>query len=121
MADLATPTPSPTLAWGPPAGSTISAAVATAATPTEEDRHMADPPRYPDTKPHTTPPWVKVFGIIAIVVVLLVLAMLLFGGGDHGPGRHTPGAEPADQIEQGAPRSDATGDHRAPPGIPDHG
>lgn len=82
---------------------------------------MADPPRYPDTKPHNTPRWVKVFGIIAIVVVLLVVAMLLFGGGDHGPGRHALGGEPAELIEQGASGSDATGGHRAPLGIPDHG
>jgi len=82
---------------------------------------VADPPPYPDSKPHTSPRWVRVFGIIAIVVVLLVVAMLLFGGGGHGPGRHTPGGEPAEQIEQGAPGSDLTGGHRAPPDIRDHG
>jgi hypothetical protein len=36
-----------------------------------------------------TPRWVKVFGIIALVAVLLVVIMLLTGG--HGPGRHTSG------------------------------
>jgi hypothetical protein len=44
---------------------------------------MADPP--PDTG---TPRWVKVFGIIALVVVLLVV-VATFIGGEHGPGRHT--------------------------------
>lgn len=83
--------------------------------------HMADPPRYLDSKPHATPRWVKVIGVIAIVVVLLVVALLLFGGGGHGPGRHTPGGEPAEQIEQVAPGSDPTGGHSAPPGTPDHG
>jgi hypothetical protein len=35
-----------------------------------------------------TPRWVKVFGLVAaIIVVLLVLIALLAGG--HGPGRHT--------------------------------
>ena len=42
---------------------------------------MANRPPYPGT-----PRWIKVFGIIAIVVVLLVVFMLLTG---HGPGRHT--------------------------------
>ena len=44
---------------------------------------MADAPPYPGM-----PRWVKVSGIIAIVVVLLVI-MLMFTG--HGPGQHGPG------------------------------
>lgn len=45
----------------------------------------------------TTPNWVKIQGIILLVLVLLVLAMLvpaLFGveGGGHGPAAHTPGS-----------------------------
>ena len=45
---------------------------------------MADLPPYPGT-----PRWVKVFGIIAIGLVLLVVILLLTGGpGRHGPGRH---------------------------------
>jgi len=35
-----------------------------------------------------TPRWVKVFGAIAVVLVLLV-GILLLSGGNHGPGRHT--------------------------------
>jgi len=42
---------------------------------------MANRPPYPGT-----PRWVIVFGIIAIVLVLLFVIMLLTG---HGPGRHT--------------------------------
>ncbi len=38
-----------------------------------------------------TPRWVKVFGIIALALVLLVVVMLLAGRGGHGPGRHTGG------------------------------
>jgi uncharacterized membrane protein len=46
---------------------------------------MADSPPYPGT-----PRWVKVFGIIAFVVVLLfVILMFTRGPGGHGPGRHT--------------------------------
>lgn len=36
-----------------------------------------------------TPRWVKVAGVIALVVVLVFLALLLIGGGEHGPTRHT--------------------------------
>jgi hypothetical protein len=36
-----------------------------------------------------TPRWLKVFGIVALVVILLVGVLLLVGG-EHGPGRHAP-------------------------------
>lgn len=51
--------------------------------------------------PPGMPLWVKVFGIIGIVVVLLVVIMLVTGRGGpggHGPGRHTP---PSSVIEHG--------------------
>ncbi|MGH9249559.1 MAG: hypothetical protein ACRD0W_08615 [Acidimicrobiales bacterium] len=65
---------------------------------------MADPPRYPDSKPDTgddigvgpdrdtgMPRWVWVSGIVALVVVLLIVIMMLIGGGgEHSPGRHIP-------------------------------
>ena len=41
--------------------------------------------------PESTPLWVKVFGGVAFVVVLLFVVLMLTGrGGGHGPGRHTP-------------------------------
>jgi hypothetical protein len=41
-----------------------------------------------DRGPTAGPPrWVKVSGIIALAVLLLLLIVLLTGG-DHGPGRH---------------------------------
>lgn len=44
------------------------------------------PPDGPDAA--GVPRWVKVFGLVlAVLVVLAALAMLL-GGGAHGPGRH---------------------------------
>jgi hypothetical protein len=44
---------------------------------------MADPPAYP------TPRWVKVCGVIGLLVVVLVVVLMLTGrGGEHGPGRH---------------------------------
>ena len=44
-----------------------------------------------------TPRWVKATGIIALVVVVLIaIAMLTGGAGQHGPGRHT-GSDGADR------------------------
>jgi len=73
-------------------------------TPDEEEMHMADLPPNPETGDNTgdgtgvgpdrgsitgTPRWVKVFGIIALIVVLLFVILLLTGGpGGHGPSRH---------------------------------
>ena len=71
-----------------------------------KDTHMAhlppDPHSDSDTgedigvgpdrgSPPSTPRWVKVSGIIGIVLVLLVATMMCTGiGGEHGPGRHLP-------------------------------
>lgn len=44
--------------------------------------------RRADGQPHTTPRWVKVLGISAIVLVALAgLAMVTGIGGSHGPWR----------------------------------
>jgi uncharacterized cupredoxin-like copper-binding protein len=68
-----------------------------------KETHMAHLPRDPDTgddtgvrpitdRPPRTPRWVKVFGIIALVLVLFFIIRLLLGaGGGHGPGRHRGG------------------------------
>jgi hypothetical protein len=42
--------------------------------------------------PPSTPRWVKVFGIIALVLVLLFVISLL-AGVRHGPGLHTPSGD----------------------------
>jgi hypothetical protein len=61
---------------------------------------MADQPEPTITG---TPRWVKVFGSILIVLTLLVVIMLLFGGGQHGPGRHMPGGN-TPPVENGGQR-----------------
>lgn len=66
---------------------------------------MADPPPAPDIQPHTRPRWVKVFGIIAAVVILLVVIVLVTRPGGHGPSRHTGGL----------------GGHPLPASVTDHG
>jgi ABC-type transporter Mla subunit MlaD len=45
-----------------------------------------------DARPGT-PLWVKVFGAIALVVVLVFVVLLVVGSG-HGPGRHAASADP---------------------------
>jgi hypothetical protein len=63
-----------------------------------------------------TPRWVKAFGAVAAVLVLVFLIVMLTGGpGAHGPGRHT-GSDGRD--EQRSPSS-APKEHRPPPGA-DH-
>ena len=52
-----------------------------------------------------TPRWVKVFGVVALVVAVLFVVLVLTGrGGGHGPGRH-------------APRGDTTGGHKPPSAV----
>jgi hypothetical protein len=71
---------------------------------------MADPPPYPDSSGDTgdesdresttgTPRWVKVFGIIALVVVLAFVIVLVTQG-PHRPGMHGGGGgeAPASSI-----------------------
>ena len=72
-----------------------------------EETPMANRPTYPGA-----PRWVKVFGIIVIVLVLLVVAMMFIGGGEHGPGRHTPSGDAGGQV----PPSSVMEDHAPPEG-----
>jgi len=52
--------------------------------PPDPDDTGVEPDRGPTTG---TPRWVKVFGIIGLVLLLLFVTALLIGG--HGPDRHT--------------------------------
>ena len=74
---------------------------------------MADPPApaetveepegAPDLASAQTPRWVKIFGAIALVVIVLFVVVLLIRGGEHGPGRH------------GGSNTDTAGAHTGPP------
>ena len=73
---------------------------------------MADLPPYPGT-----PRWVKIAGIIAVVLVLLVSIIMLTGvGGPHGPGRHMPsgGAPPVNVMTDDRSSGGGTGAHPTP-------
>lgn len=89
---------------------------------------MADLPPYPDSSADTregpgpatitgTPLWVKVFGIIALIAVVLFIILTLIGG-DHSPARHAPpsgGGTPLSSIsgvtEGGQTRTGDVGDY----------
>lgn len=49
-------------------------------------RRMAQPPGMPG--------WVKVSGLVVLVVGALLVAIMLLSGGDHGPGLHTGAGDP---------------------------
>lgn len=67
---------------------------------TEEDTHTDDPTPGDDTgvgpdsrSTAGTPRWVKVFGIIVILLVLLIGVLHITGNSLGGPGSHTPPIE----------------------------
>ncbi len=55
-------------------------------------------------EPHPgAPRWVKVFGFVAAVLLVIGLVLMLTGG-DHGPGRHVDGGHaPPAGAGRGAP------------------
>ena len=75
-----------------------------------------DPEEKTDSRGSTTGPprWVKLFGIVALVLVLLLLALLLVGD-NHGPSRHLgggPGSQPpSSSPETGAGHTPPAGGH----------
>ena len=89
---------------------------------------MADSPPYPDSVDDAgvapgrgstpgTPRWVKVLGIVGLVLVLLIAGLMLFGGGQHGPGRHTQSGDAGGQApSRQAPSGGDLEGHTRPPG-----
>jgi hypothetical protein len=82
---------------------------------------MSQPRVEPDQEsslgtPPSMPRWVKVLGIITLILVLLVGIMLLTG--EHGPGRHAPSAgavgETPRSAEDETPSGSAPSGHTPP-------
>jgi hypothetical protein len=46
------------------------------------------------------PTWVKVGGIVTLVVILLVVAIMFIAGGTHGPSRHMPSSSGTSATSQ---------------------
>jgi hypothetical protein len=58
----------------------------------ELSEHRADDGTGPAPGPEPTigaPRWVRVSAIIGLAIVVLFVLMMLFGGAEHGPGRHS--------------------------------
>ena len=57
---------------------------------TVHDRDPHDDALQGEAGPPTgTPRWVKVFGGIALIVLVLFVLVLVLRGGEHGPSRHS--------------------------------
>jgi len=53
-----------------------------------------------------TPRWVKLFGIIALVLILLIVIGLATGvAGPHGPRRHIPARDASNPLPASAPEA----------------
>jgi hypothetical protein len=64
--------------------------------PPDRNRDAADDTNVEPGREPTpgTPLWVKAFGLIAIIVVLLIAVIVFTGaGGPHGPQRHAPSGD----------------------------
>jgi hypothetical protein len=82
---------------------------------------MIDPPRHPGIQPDGTgngtcrggppgvPRWVKVSGLVVLVLVVALVVTMFVVGGDHGPSRHPTGSQPAEQIEKQISGGEARG------------
>lgn len=47
-----------------------------------------------DERPPKMPGWVKWTLVVAVVVLLIAVAVMVFSGGEHGPWQHSLGAQP---------------------------
>lgn len=60
---------------------------------------MVDPPSDSGPGPgnRSVPPgmprWVKIFGLIALLVIAVLILVMLLVGGEHGPGLHAPSGD----------------------------
>ena len=61
------------------------------------------------------PRWVKVGGALALVAALLLGAVLLLGGGRHGPARHAPSGG-GGAVPSSVPGTEGAAGHTAPVG-----
>ncbi len=58
-----------------------------------KDKRMTEKTRDTYEEREGIPRWLKVLGLLALVVVVLAFLIMLIGGGEHGPQRHGAGAD----------------------------
>lgn len=75
--------------------------------PEQDDPNV--PPAAP-APPAGVPRWVKVFGGVALALLVLLVLVQLVGAGEHGPGRHTGSPAAGDPA-----RVHVNADRQAPP------
>src|SRR5687767_1512653 len=79
---------------------------------------MAQPPR-PGTSVRRpdTPRWVKGFGVVIVITILVAVIVMVASGGQHGPGMHTgiggQTAQPSRSAELTAVGGPASATHAA--------
>ena len=62
-----------------------------------------------------TPRWVRISGIVVLILLTLVVVKVAVGGGNHGPGRHLGGDDsPPAALPEG--RTPPAGGHAPPEG-----
>ena len=61
------------------------------------ERRSPTPPALAETEvsdsesPPSVPRWVKILGVVTVIVILLAIAAMILIRGNHGPGRHLHG------------------------------
>jgi hypothetical protein len=82
-------------------------------------RSPAGDPNVSESPPRA-PRWVRVSAVVLVIIIVLIAAVALFGGGEHGPGRHTSrddgGGTPASVVDRSGPAQDGAGAHPQPEG-----
>ena len=70
--------------------------------------------------PPRRPRWVTVSAAIALGLVIVVVALLVLGGGRHGPGRHLGGGSPSGGAARETPPTGVTEARPRSGGSPGH-
>lgn len=76
------------------------------------DRSDSAPASPPPERPGV-PRWVKVFGLIALAIAI-ILAVLMLLGVEHGPGLHSLAEFPANPVQTGPALSTPVPNNSAP-------
>jgi hypothetical protein len=71
-------------------------------TPVTDRSAQTGGPRAPAPSYPGMPTWLKVGGIVTLILILLVVAIMFIAGGTHGPSRHVPSSSGSSSTPQAA-------------------